>query len=69
MTTLRDKVRAASNEAAKKITAELEASGAFEPYRNADGTYNGVKMFADLTGLSEADVAAIFKNAQARRAR
>jgi hypothetical protein len=24
--------------------------------RNADGTYNGVKLFARLTGLSEAEI-------------
>ena len=29
----------------------------FEKYRNADGTYNGVDMMAELTGLSKEEVA------------
>lgn len=28
----------------------------FEAYRNQDGTYNGVAMMADMTGLSRVEV-------------
>lgn len=29
----------------------------FDRFRNGDGTYNGVKLFAELTGLPEAEIA------------
>ena len=36
----------------------------FDSFRNPDGTYNGVKLFAAMTGLSEAEIAWTAKRAQ-----
>jgi len=34
-----------------------DTSGLFSQFSNGDGTYNGVKMLAHISGLSEAEVA------------
>jgi hypothetical protein len=44
-----------------KVPAALAAGD------NGDGTFNGVKVFASLTGLSEAAVAATFARAKAKK--
>lgn len=67
MSIFRDYVRAKSREAAKAITDDMRRAGLFEQFKNPNGTYNGVKIFASLTGLSEADVEAEFRKAKERR--
>lgn len=32
----------------------------FAPYANGDGTYNGTKLMAEISGLSEAEIAWTF---------
>lgn len=69
MSVLKDYLRTRVNEAAAEITDEIVKSGALEKFKNPDQrTYNGVKMFSELTGLSEDDVKKAWEESRRRRA-
>ena len=60
-------VKALCEEAAKKISKAVIESGVTEIYRNADGTYNGVALLADLAGVSEEEVRQQWAEVKKRR--
>lgn len=47
----------------------MKAEGAFEPFRNPDGTYNGVKALSAVSGIPEAEVLRIWEDVKAKKAK
>ena len=60
-------VKQLADDAAKRIAKAVVESGATDEYRRPDGTYDGVRLLADLGGLSEDEVRRIWEEVKRRK--